>query len=391
MITNSIKNNTNTSLSLDSCLSNETNENLKTYNENYTKRLDPINELIETETSFLNDLTLIREVYIPKIKESCLWSKSDPNVIINNIFFNYESLLEASENLVNNLRKRREEDSLMKTVGDILLSFTNDLKNFGYYASHAQFSMKYWLSERINETTLAKYLLKCELDKRVNKRNLDTFLTRPTYRLGQYPLLIKEILKYTEMNSKESKNLLESLARFESCLSFIDSITDKEEKRLQLKELQDRMFYKNGDISTFGLTDENREIIHEGNLIKPPFGQQLTLFLFDHALFLTKAKRIKFTNIDEYELIQKPIELDQLHLEEYKGIMGITYSKSSNDSAFTIVKVNPNTKIEKINLICTCSNEKEIWMGKINKQRDIYMAKKAMAKFKNSKNKSFTC
>lgn len=68
-------------------------------------------------------------------------------------------------------------------------------------------------------------------------------------------MILRQILKHTPADSQEASDIIEALVRVESCLDVLNDLTDKEERRLQLRELQDRMFYKSGGISVGPLLD----------------------------------------------------------------------------------------------------------------------------------------
>ncbi|KAJ9060911.1 RHO1 GDP-GTP exchange protein 2 [Entomophthora muscae] len=343
-------------------------------------RLEPLDELLLTEESYLKDLLVIDEVFIPAIKAACHVEERTPDLIINNLFYNYKALINLSRRLLMRLLQRKKDQPSMERIGDIMLEFTSGLHSFGDFGSHAQFSMRFWVNEKINNTFLSKCLKQAEEDHRSEKKALNTFLARPTYRLGQYPLILRQILKQTPPDSQEASDIIEALVRVESCLDVLNDLTDKEERRLQLRELQDRMFYKSGGINQFGLADESREIIFEGHLLKPPFGQRLKLFLFDHALLITRLKKVKSSELNEYELLKKPIPLDELYIEESSGLIKLALTRIQQEQSFTIVHLSKN-KMDKFAVLTTCSAEKDIWVEKINEQRSKFMAQKGLAKY----------
>ncbi|KAG5457853.1 MAG: CNH domain-containing protein, partial [Olpidium bornovanus] len=146
------------------------------------------------------------------------------------------------------------------------------------------------------------------------KLPIQSFLGRPTTRLGRYKLLLEAVLKFTAEDNQDQADIPAALKKVKSLLSQINVETGINDNRLRLSQLNDRLVLKNDEYRDLKLLDPERVMIREG-VLKRADTVELTVFLLDNYLLLTKAKKGK-DGQPEYRSHKPPIPLEMILLME---------------------------------------------------------------------------
>jgi hypothetical protein len=80
-------------------------------------RQETIYELIDSEDDYVNDLSIIISVHIPKLRASGLVPEKDISVL----FSNTEQILSINKEFLRLLQERRKATPLVEKVGDVFL------------------------------------------------------------------------------------------------------------------------------------------------------------------------------------------------------------------------------------------------------------------------------
>ncbi|OUM62223.1 hypothetical protein PIROE2DRAFT_62021 [Piromyces sp. E2] len=84
------------------------------------KRQEIIYEMIDTEKDYVNDLSLIIELYIQPLQNNNIISKKDQNTLFSSI----EQIYGVNKELLSLFEKRQQENPFVNEIGDIWLTMT---------------------------------------------------------------------------------------------------------------------------------------------------------------------------------------------------------------------------------------------------------------------------
>lgn len=76
---------------------------------------------------------------------------------------------------------------------------------------------------------------------------LNGYLTKPTTRLGRYPLLLEAVLKQTPRDSDDRANLQKVITIIKNFLTSVNVESGKSENRFHLQQLNDQLALKGID------------------------------------------------------------------------------------------------------------------------------------------------
>ncbi|CAD8067087.1 unnamed protein product [Paramecium primaurelia] len=201
-------------------------------------RVNIINELIQTEKNYVNDLNSIRE-HIQKPLLQLIQCKDHVKFMFNldSIYhFNFEFL---------KILLRKEQSVKDQPYAKIMDEISNLLAGFKFYFDYCkdfQASKKmrdhYSSTNQVYQTFFINLLEK--QPNFFNNLDIESYLIKPVQRLPKYILLYKDLLKHTNKDHPDYKNI-------EQCLKLFQQINDKNNsqikaylEQLKLIELQNQ-------------------------------------------------------------------------------------------------------------------------------------------------------
>lgn len=341
------------------------------------KRQEIMFELIQTEVEYIEDLQSVYDLVIVPlstthryISTSILSSTAStsitastpksapqtpitstgttyhPPTLVSKLFLNMPIVLELGRHMLTSLITRQsasmtpEHSYQINTISDIFMNFFDPRQSlFDAYLEYGKNLVwsKYWFdTEKATNESFSKFIQDVERKPEFRKLSIQSFLTRPTTRLGRYILLLEHIQK----NTFTSDMIDLAITQLKTLLTKINIEAGLSDNKLRLFTLHKSLVYqshqansgaagismsgsteslssigmisRNGSqVSTNGLglanqsatksevddlklLDENRVLVREGRLVvKKAAGaeMELTVFLFDHMLVLTKKKK----------------------------------------------------------------------------------------------------
>ncbi|XP_055487741.1 uncharacterized protein si:dkey-91i10.2 [Leucoraja erinacea] len=190
------------------------------------ERKEAILEFVNTESSYGEDLRIIREEFQLPMQAAGLLTPEQLAVIFSNI----HQLIEVNEKFLERLQESTEqafdqndEDFLTVCIGEMFLEFVNMLPAFQTYCIHQSSSINL-----LNSLEKEKELLRIFLDVSQNdntalrRMNLRSFLMAPLQRVTKYPLLLSRISSSTPEYHPDHRGLREAKSRVESHLGHIN-------------------------------------------------------------------------------------------------------------------------------------------------------------------------
>ncbi|XP_059823638.1 uncharacterized protein si:dkey-91i10.2 isoform X1 [Hypanus sabinus] len=190
------------------------------------ERKEAILEFVNTESSYGEDLRIIREEFHLPMQAAGLLTPEQLAVVFSNI----QELIEVNEKFLERLQDSTEqafdqndEDFLTVCIGEMFLEFVNMLPAFQTYCIHQSASLNL-----LNTLEKEKELLRIFLDVSQNdntalrRMNLRSFLMAPLQRVTKYPLLLSRIGSSTPELHPDHRGLREAKSRVESHLEHIN-------------------------------------------------------------------------------------------------------------------------------------------------------------------------
>ncbi|KAM6986616.1 uncharacterized protein arhgef49 [Aplochiton taeniatus] len=197
-----------------------------------TERKEAISEFLNTETSYGEDLRIIKAEFYSPMQSAGLLTAEQLQVVFSNV----QELIDVNERFSEHLQDsidqafdQGDEDLLTVCIGEIFLEFVNMLPAFQTYCLQQSTSVN-----MLNSLEKEKELLRIFLDVSQNdntalrRMNLRSFLMAPLQRVTKYPLLLSRISKATTECHPDHGRLREAKSRVESHLEHINMKTKQE-------------------------------------------------------------------------------------------------------------------------------------------------------------------
>ncbi|KAL3954802.1 hypothetical protein ACCO45_010365 [Purpureocillium lilacinum] len=307
------------------------------------KRQEVISEICYTERDFVKDLEYLRDFWILPLR-----SKASPiplqrrERVVKNIFSNivdHPSIHTVSSRFATSLTGRQQKDPIVHNIGDIFLEFVPQFEPFIYYGSRQLEGKFEFENERSSNPQFAKFVDEIERRKESRKLELNGYLTKPTTRLARYPLLLENVLKYTEGDNPDKEDIPKVLTVIRDLLGRVNAESGKAENRFNLRRLHEQLRFRPNERVDLKLTEEGRELVFKSQLKKSPTDPtEITAFLFDHAVLLVRIKQTGKT--EEIKAYRRPIPLELLSIREMDEVIPIQGIKRSSSSLIPSIRTN---------------------------------------------------
>ncbi|KAK5860682.1 hypothetical protein PBY51_022143 [Eleginops maclovinus] len=276
-----------------------------------TERKEAILEFLNTESSYGEDLRIIKEEFYGPMQSAALLTAEQLTVVFSNV----QELIDVNDRFTEHLQDsidqafdQGDEDLLTVNIGEIFLEFVNMLPAFQTYCLQQPTSVNL-----LNTLEKEKELLRIFLDVSQNdntalrRMNLRSFLMAPLQRVTKYPLLLSRIIKVTPECYPDYSRLREAKSRVESHLEHINMKTKQEGNGVtwSLRSFR-RDSRKNREViniemrevsmKTVGWARENTRFVMEGplQLSQPADGQWVK----------KGSKALKFQNIQSLLMVR---------------------------------------------------------------------------------------
>ncbi|XP_057191503.1 uncharacterized protein si:dkey-91i10.2 isoform X4 [Triplophysa rosa] len=275
-----------------------------------TERKEAIMEFLNTESSYGEDLRIIKEEFFCPMQSAGLLTAEQLAVVFSNV----QELIDVNERFTEHLQDsidqafdQGDEDLQTVCIGEIFLEFVNMLPAFQTYCLQQSTSVN-----MLNTLEKEKELLRIFLDVSQNdntalrRMNLRSFLMAPLQRVTKYPLLLSRISKATHECHPDYSRLKEAKSRVESHLEHINMKTKQEGTATWSLRSFRRDSRKNREViniemrelsmKTVGWARESTRFIMEGplQLAQPADGQWLK----------KGSKSLKFQNVQSLLMVR---------------------------------------------------------------------------------------
>ncbi|XP_053485613.1 rho guanine nucleotide exchange factor 11 isoform X4 [Ictalurus furcatus] len=225
-----------------------------------------IYELFTTEASHLRTLRVLDQVFFQKMRNLLT---SDE---LSCIFPNLPQVYELHASLCESMKKLRESP-IVQGIGDIMLARFEDAageefqEQVSHLCSQQSQALELIKNKQRKDPRFTHLIQECEASPHCRRLQLKDLLVSEMQRLTKYPLLLDNIIKYTDAGSPDLQPLLRAQVCCRGILQAVNEVVRETEHRHLLSQYQRRLDlshpvaaqFKNLDLTT-------KRMIHEGPL-----------------------------------------------------------------------------------------------------------------------------
>ncbi|KAJ1942958.1 RHO1 GDP-GTP exchange protein 2, partial [Linderina pennispora] len=277
-------------------------------------RQERIFEIFNGERNYVHDLCVVRDLFMRPLHNSDVIDESRRKNFITKVFKNALAILAENSGFQRALEKRQNENYICYQIGDIFTPFVQRLEPYLEYGANASYSKHFLDAEKKQNRKLVDFLEKTSRNPECRKLNIQHFMALPTTRLARYPLLLREVLKYTPEGHPDREAIPYAISRIEAMLQRINIEAGKSSNRLRLYYVDEMLMCSSSDRNDLRLTDDQRKLVRDGELRKRGGNDnsKIKVLLLDHMLLMCKCKLDPNTSAEKYTIYKHPIPLQLL-------------------------------------------------------------------------------
>lgn len=260
------------------------------------KRQELINEVVVTERNFVRDMEYLRtEWIIPLLTRPDVIPAHRRQDFVTQLFWNITEILGVHQKFSEALVQRAKRAYVVDRIADLFTAWVPFFEHFAHYGAHQLYGKYEFEQEKSTNMIFARFVDETERRPAARKLELNGYLTKPVTRLSRYPLLLHQVLKYTPPDHIDAEELPHVIDMIKQLLSRVNAETGLSANRFNLAQLDQQLIFKPGEAVDLRLRDPMRELVFRGVLqrragVPSSDSSELQIFLFDHALVLTKPK-----------------------------------------------------------------------------------------------------
>uniref|UniRef100_A0A8C9UCJ7 Rho guanine nucleotide exchange factor 4 n=1 Tax=Serinus canaria TaxID=9135 RepID=A0A8C9UCJ7_SERCA len=253
-------------------------------------RTNVINEIISTERDYIKHLKDICEGYIKQCRKRADMFTEEQ---LKTIFGNIEDIYRCQKKFVKALEKKFNKDHPhLSEVGSCFLEYQTEFQIYSEYCNnHPNACLELSRLAKVNKYVY--FFEACRLLQKMIDISLDGFLLTPVQKICKYPLQLAELLKYTNPQHRDFKDVEAALNAMKNVARLIN------ERKRRLENI-DKIAQWQSSIEDWEGEDvlvRSSELIYSGELAKISHpqakSQQRMFFLFDHQLVCCKKDLLR--------------------------------------------------------------------------------------------------
>ncbi|XP_044865335.1 rho guanine nucleotide exchange factor TIAM2 isoform X1 [Mauremys mutica] len=190
-----------------------------------------IQELMDTEKSYVKDLSCLFELYLEPLQNETFLTQDEMESLFGSLpeMLNFQKVfLETLEDGIssssdfNTLETPSQFRKLLFSLGGSFLYYADHFKLYsGFCANHIKVQK---VLERAKTDKAFKAFLDARNPTKQHSSTLESYLIKPVQRVLKYPLLLKELVSLTDNESEEHYHLTEALKAMEKVASHINEM-----------------------------------------------------------------------------------------------------------------------------------------------------------------------
>lgn len=336
--------------------------------ESERKRQEAIFELCQTETTHVRDLQTIVEVFYNRIVEETGLMDEKARLVV---FANIEDVLLTAVSFLSDLEERQRASRLyVDTIGDVLAEHMPSMKVYLPYCTNQGTAAQILTAERARQPALDQLLVQLRSSPAGRGLDLSSYLLTPMQRITRYPLLLSQILKYTQEDHVDHPFLTEALKNSQYLLTYTNERIRERQSEERLKVLSQTLFV--GSEARVDLTKPTRflgarRILREDASLlkrKSKTGRKLTLVLCNDVLvILTGGNHLYRMPAPLEEVVVRPLKAGRAAAAAAAVGAG---EDTEGPGGFQIVMAGGTDKVD---LKTTSQRAAHLWMRDIEEAR----------------------
>uniref|UniRef100_A0A8C3I1N2 Rho guanine nucleotide exchange factor 4 n=1 Tax=Chrysemys picta bellii TaxID=8478 RepID=A0A8C3I1N2_CHRPI len=321
-------------------------------------RTNVINEIISTERDYIKHLKDICEGYIKQCRKRADMFTEEQ---LKTIFGNIEDIYKCQKKFVKALEKKFNKDHPhLSEVGSCFLEYQTEFQIYSEYCNnHPNACVELSRLTKVNKYVY--FFEACRLLQKMIDISLDGFLLTPVQKICKYPLQLAELLKYTNPQHRDFKDVEAALNAMKNVARLIN------ERKRRLENI-DKIAQWQSSIEDWEGEDvlvRSSELIYSGELTKisqpQAKSQQRMFFLFDHQLVCCKKDLLR-RDILYYK---SRINMDDMEIVDVEDGKDKDFNISVKN-AFKLLCRDP----EEVHLFCAKKPEqKQRWLKAFENER----------------------
>ncbi|XP_013372784.1 PREDICTED: T-lymphoma invasion and metastasis-inducing protein 2 isoform X2 [Chinchilla lanigera] len=190
-----------------------------------------IQELVDTEKSYVKDLSCLFELYLEPLQNETFLTQDEMESLFGSLpeMLEFQKVfLETLEDGIsassdfNMLETPSQFRKLLFSLGGSFLYYADHFKLYsGFCANHIKVQK---VLERAKTDKAFKTFLDARNPTKQHSSTLESYLIKPVQRVLKYPLLLKELVSLTDRESEEHYHLTEALKAMEKVASHINEM-----------------------------------------------------------------------------------------------------------------------------------------------------------------------
>ncbi|XP_071997176.1 rho guanine nucleotide exchange factor TIAM2 isoform X1 [Engystomops pustulosus] len=190
-----------------------------------------IQELVDTEKSYVKDLSCLFELYLEPLQSETFLTQDEMDSLFGSLpeMLDFQKIfLQTLEDGIssstdfNILETPSQFRKLLFSLGGSFLYYADHFKLYsGFCANHIKVQK---VLERARTDPAFKEFLDARNPTKQHSSTLESYLIKPVQRVLKYPLLLKELVSLTDNESEEHYHLTEALKAMEKVASHINEM-----------------------------------------------------------------------------------------------------------------------------------------------------------------------
>lgn len=244
---------------------------------NISKRCQISSEVISSEESFVADLFQLDQFYKKRITNSKIFDK----IQLKFIFRDVPCIVDTHKRLLGELK--RITVNYASEFGPVFLNFVDSFKVSLSFISNYN-AVDEMIKNKLTRSDALARFREIEDQNESGKTFMSYYIT-PVQRYPRYPLLIRDLLKYTPDFHPDKPYLAKALNEIDSANKSLDQAAHKIKQLVEIEEIE--------KITNHCIAEDGREfVIQKPVKISKPKNQSGILYLFNDIVFLAiKTKK----------------------------------------------------------------------------------------------------
>ncbi|XP_040580355.1 uncharacterized protein cyst isoform X2 [Lepeophtheirus salmonis] len=221
------------------------------------KRQEHIYEFIITESNHCQVLKVIQKIFVEGMTKYLNLSSD----IIDRLFPSLDLLIDIHFKFLEELRVRQNQEPIVDTIDDILLSqFSGPnaelwRRAYGIFCSHHTDAVSTYKDIMKSDRRFQQFVRQCTANPLLKKKGIPECILFVTTRITKYPLLIEPLIKTAKDRPEEQKKLIRINDLVRGILNDVNSKVAEKEREQRLIEIYNRI-------------DTKSSLLHQGKKFK---------------------------------------------------------------------------------------------------------------------------